>query len=53
MLNLLLLAGRSYSLTTDANFDVISCKNADNNLLELTFSIKQVYLDTYLSWLAN
>lgn len=53
MLNLLLLAGRSHSLTTDPNFDVISCNNAENNLPELTLSIKQVYLDTNLSWLAN
>ena len=53
MLNLLLLAGRSHSLTTDPNFDVISCNNADNNLPELTLSIKQEYLDANLSWLTS
>ena len=53
MFNLLLLAGQSHSLTTDPNFDVISCNNADNNLPELTLSIKQEYLDNNLSWLAN
>ena len=53
MLNLLLLAGRSHSLTTDPNFDVISCNNADSNLPELTLSIKQEYLDTNLSWLTT
>ena len=53
MFNLLLLAGQSHSLTTDPNFDVISCNNADNNLPELTLSIKQEYLNTNLSWLAN
>ena len=53
MFNLLLLAGRSYSLTTDPNFDVISCNNEDSNLPELTLSIKQEYLNTYLSWLTT
>ena len=53
MLNLLLLAGRSHSLTTDPNFDVISCNNEDSNLPELTLSIKQEYLNTYLSWLTT
>ena len=53
MFNLLLLAGRSYSLTTDPNFDVISCNNEDSNLPELTLSIKKEYLDTYLSWLTT
>ena len=53
MLSLLLLAGRSNSLTTDPNFDVISCNNADSNLPELTLSIKQQYLDTNLSWLTT
>ena len=53
MLNLLLLAGRSHSLTTDPNFDVISCNNEDSNLPELTLSIKQEYLDTNLSWLTS
>ena len=53
MFNLLLLAGKSYSLTTDPNFDVISCNNVDTNLPELTLSIKQQYLDTNLSWLAS
>ena len=51
MFNLLLLAGRSNSLTTDPNFDVISCNNEDSNLPELTLSIKKEYLNTYLSWL--
>ena len=51
MLNLLLLAGRSHSLTTDPNFDVISCNNADSNLPELTLSIKKEYLNTNLDWL--
>ena len=50
MLNLLLLAGRSHSLTTDPNFDVISCNNADSNLPELTLSIKKEYLNTNLDW---
>ena len=53
MLNLLMLAGRSHSLTTDPNFDVISCNNEDSNLPELTLSIKQEYLDTNLSWLTS
>ena len=53
MFNLLLLAGRSNSLTTDPNFDVISCNNEDSNLPELTLSIKQEYLNTYLSWLTT
>ena len=53
MLNLLLLAGRSHSLTTDPNFDVISCNNVDNNSPELTLSIKQEYLDANLSWLTS
>ena len=53
MFNLLLLAGRSHSLTTDLNFNVISCNNADSNLPELTLSIKQEYLNTKLSWLAT
>ena len=53
MFNLLLLAGRSHSLTTDPNFDVISCNNEDTNLPELTLSIKQEYLNTYLSWLTT
>ena len=53
MFNLLLLAGQSHGLQTDPNFDVISCNNADNNLPELTLSIKQEYLNTNLSWLAN
>jgi len=53
MFNLLLLAGGSHSLTTDPNFDVISCNNVDNDLPELTLSIKQTYLDTNLSWLTN
>ena len=53
MFNLLLLAGKSHSLTTDPNFDVISCNNVDTNLPELTLSIKQQYLDTNLSWLAT
>ena len=51
MLNLLLLAGRSHGLTTDPNFDVISCNNADSNLPELTLSIKKEYLNTNLDWL--
>ena len=47
------MAGRSHSLTTDPNFDVISCNNEDSNLPELTLSIKQEYLDTNLSWLTT
>ena len=53
MLNLLLLAGRSRGLTTNPNFDVIACNNADTNLPELTLSIKKDYLDTNLSWLSS
>ena len=53
MFNLLLLAGRSQGLTTNPNFDVISCNNADNNLPELTLSIKKDYFDTNLNWLAS
>ena len=53
MFNLLLLAGRSHSLTTDPNLDVISCNNVDSNLPELTLSIKKEYLDTNLNWLAT
>ena len=53
MLNLLLLTGRSNGLTTNPNFDVISCNNADNYSPELTLSIKKDYLDTNLSWLAS
>ena len=53
MFNLLLLAGRSHSLTTDPSLDVISCNNVDSNLPELTLSIKREYLDTKLSWLAT
>ena len=53
MLNLLLLASQSNGLTTNPNFDVISCNNAVNNSPELTLSIKKDYLDTNLSWLAS
>ena len=53
MLNLLLLAGRSNGLTTDPNFGVIACNNADNNLPELTLSINKQYFDTNLSWLTS
>jgi len=53
MLNLLLLAGRSNGLIEDSNFDVISCNNADTKLPEITLSIKEQYLDTYLSWLKS
>ena len=53
MFNLLLLVGRSHSLTNDPNFDVISCNNEDTNLPELTLSIKLEYLNTYLSWLTT
>ena len=52
MFNLLLLAGRSDSLTTDPNFDVLACNNADTNSPELTLSITKTYMDTHLSWLA-
>ena len=53
MLNLLLLAGRSNGLTTDPNFGVIACNNANNNLPELTLSINKQYFDTNLSWLTS
>ena len=53
MFNLLLLAGRSNGLTTNPNFDVISCNNAETNLPELTLSIKKDYLNENLSWLAS
>ena len=53
MFNLLLLAGQSNGLTTNPNFDVISCNNADTKLPELTLSIKKDYLDTNLNWLAS
>ena len=53
MFNLLLLAGQSSGLTTNPNFDVIACNNADTNLPELTLSIKKDYLDTNLNWLAS
>ena len=53
MFNLLLLAGRSHGMTTDPNFDVIACNNADTNSPELTLSITKLYFDTNLSWLAS
>ena len=53
MLNLLLLAGRSSGLTTNPNFDVIACNNADTKLPELTLAIKKDYLDTNLNWLSS
>ena len=53
MFNLLLLAGRSRGLTTNPNFDVISCNNANTNSPELTLSITKNYLDTNLSWLTS
>ena len=53
MFNLLLLAGRSSSLTTNPNFDVIGCNNADTKSPELTLSIKKDYLETNLNWLSS
>ena len=52
MFNLLLLASRSNGLTTNPNFDVTGCNNADTKLPELTLSIKKDYLETNLNWLS-
>ena len=53
MRNSFLLAGVTYGLTTDPNFEVIRCNNEATNEPELTLKISPTYFNSKLSWLLD